>query len=74
VAQFRNLLSRPEQEEAMIARIWQGCTRPGMGNAYMSYLEQTGLKEYQDNSGLIGRTDAVLAYDLTALHLCGLRM
>ena len=27
----------------MIARIWQGRTRSGMGEAYMSYLEQTGL-------------------------------
>jgi heme-degrading monooxygenase HmoA len=35
----------------MIARIWQGSTRPGMGNAYRSYLEQTGLKEYQSTEG-----------------------
>lgn len=35
----------------MIARIWQGCTRPGMGKAYMSYLEQTGLKEYRETKG-----------------------
>ena len=35
----------------MIARIWQGCTRPGMGKAYMSYLEQTGLKEYRETEG-----------------------
>ncbi len=32
----------------MIARIWQGRTRPGMGNAYYHYLEQTGLKEYRE--------------------------
>ena len=35
----------------MIARIWQGRTRPGMGEAYMSYLEQTGLKEYKATEG-----------------------
>jgi heme-degrading monooxygenase HmoA len=35
----------------MIARIWQGHTRPGMGQAYMSYLEQTGLKEYRATEG-----------------------
>ncbi|HSB75028.1 MAG TPA: hypothetical protein VLC12_05215 [Terriglobales bacterium] len=35
----------------MIARIWQGRTRPGMGPAYRSYLEQTGLKEYQATEG-----------------------
>jgi heme-degrading monooxygenase HmoA len=35
----------------MIARIWQGCTRPGMGKEYYSYLQQTGLKEYQATPG-----------------------
>jgi hypothetical protein len=35
----------------MIARIWQARTRPGMGKAYMSYLEQTGLKEYKATEG-----------------------
>ncbi|MGA2376739.1 MAG: hypothetical protein ABSF72_14555 [Candidatus Sulfotelmatobacter sp.] len=35
----------------MIARIWQGRTRPGMGEAYLSYLEKTGLKEYQATKG-----------------------
>jgi heme-degrading monooxygenase HmoA len=35
----------------MIARIWQGRTRPGMGEPYMSYLEQTGLKEYKATEG-----------------------
>ena len=35
----------------MIARIWQGRTLPGMGRAYMSYLEQTGLKEYKATEG-----------------------
>ena len=32
----------------MIARVWQGRTRPGMGKAYYEYLEQTGLKEYRE--------------------------
>ena len=35
----------------MIARIWQGRTRPGMGKAYYEYLEQTGLKEYRATEG-----------------------
>jgi heme-degrading monooxygenase HmoA len=35
----------------MIARIWQGRTRPGMGKSYMSYLEETGLKEYRATKG-----------------------
>ena len=36
----------------MIARIWQARTRPGMGKAYYSYLEDTGLKEYRATEGL----------------------
>jgi heme-degrading monooxygenase HmoA len=35
----------------MIARIWQGRTRPGMGKDYYRYLEQTGLKEYRETEG-----------------------
>jgi heme-degrading monooxygenase HmoA len=35
----------------MIARIWQGRTRPGMGKPYAEYLEQTGLKEYAATPG-----------------------
>lgn len=35
----------------MIARIWQGRTRPGMGKAYYDYLKQTGLKEYRKTEG-----------------------
>jgi heme-degrading monooxygenase HmoA len=35
----------------MIARIWQGRTRPGMGKAYHHYLELTGLKEYKESKG-----------------------
>lgn len=42
---------RDEGEETMIARIWQGRTRPGMGKPYLSYLEQTGLKEYKPTEG-----------------------
>jgi heme-degrading monooxygenase HmoA len=36
----------------MIARIWQGRTRPGMGKAYYEYLESTGLKDYRATKGL----------------------
>ena len=35
----------------MIARIWQARTRPGMGKAYFSYLEKTGIKEYEETEG-----------------------
>jgi len=35
----------------MIARIWQGRTRPGMGQEYFRYLELTGLKEYRQSEG-----------------------
>jgi heme-degrading monooxygenase HmoA len=35
----------------MIARIWQGRTRAGMGKPYLAYLEQTGLKEYKATEG-----------------------
>ncbi len=35
----------------MIARVWQGRTRPGMGKAYYAYLEKTGLKEYRGTEG-----------------------
>ena len=35
----------------MIARIWQGRSRLGMGKVYFSYLEQTGLKEYKATEG-----------------------
>lgn len=38
----------------MIARVWQGRTRPGMGAAYYEYLEQTGLKEYRATPGFKG--------------------
>lgn len=57
----------------MIARIWQGRTRPGMGKAYMSYLEQTGLKEYKATEGckdvlvLTREIDEVTEYVLITL-------
>lgn len=57
----------------MIARIWQGRTRPGMGEAYMSCLEQTGLKEYQATQGckdvlvLTRQIDDVTEYILITL-------
>jgi heme-degrading monooxygenase HmoA len=35
----------------MFARIWQARSRPGMGKAYYSYLEETGLKEYRATEG-----------------------
>ena len=35
---------------SMIARVWQG-PRPGMGHAYYTYLEQTGLREYRGTEG-----------------------
>ncbi len=35
----------------MIARIWQGRTRPGMGKPYFKYLQETGLKEYKATEG-----------------------
>lgn len=38
----------------MIARIWQGRTRPGMGESYYEYLEKTGLKEYRATAGFRG--------------------
>jgi heme-degrading monooxygenase HmoA len=35
----------------MIARVWQGRTRSGIGEAYYKYLQQTGLKEYRATEG-----------------------
>ncbi len=57
----------------MIARIWQGRTRPGMGKAYHSYLEETGLKEYRETEGcrevlvLTREIDDVTEYVLVTL-------
>lgn len=38
----------------MIARIWRGTTRPGMGESYLDYLRQTGLREYRETPGFRG--------------------
>ncbi|HXY11119.1 MAG TPA: antibiotic biosynthesis monooxygenase [Terriglobales bacterium] len=35
----------------MIARIWQGRTRPGMGKSYFAYLQETGVKGYRATEG-----------------------
>jgi heme-degrading monooxygenase HmoA len=35
----------------MIARIWQGRSRPGMGSAYFAYLQETGVKGYRATEG-----------------------
>jgi heme-degrading monooxygenase HmoA len=46
----------------MIARIWQGRTRPSMGKSYLSYLNQTGLKDYKATEGF--RDVLVLTRDI----------
>ena len=38
----------------MIARIWRGATRAEDAEAYVSYLEETGLKEYRETPGNAG--------------------
>jgi heme-degrading monooxygenase HmoA len=38
----------------MIARIWRGATRAGDAEAYVAYLEETGLKEYRATPGNAG--------------------
>jgi len=35
----------------MIARIWQGRSRPGMGSDYFAYLQETGVKGYRSTEG-----------------------
>ena len=35
----------------MIARIWRGATRAKDGEAYLDYLERTGLDEYRRTAG-----------------------
>jgi heme-degrading monooxygenase HmoA len=42
---------KTRKEKHMIAGIWQGRTRPGMGGLYLSYLEGTGLREYKATEG-----------------------
>jgi heme-degrading monooxygenase HmoA len=38
-------------EKTMIARIWRGATRVADADAYLSYLRQTGIKEYEATPG-----------------------
>jgi heme-degrading monooxygenase HmoA len=38
----------------VIARIWRGATRAEDGEAYVAYIEETGLKEYRDTPGNVG--------------------
>ena len=35
----------------MIARIWRGAVRAEDADAYLSYLEETGFKEYRETPG-----------------------
>ena len=35
----------------MIARLWRGATRAADADAYLAYLERTGLAEYRDTPG-----------------------
>lgn len=37
----------------MIARIWRGAVRPGDGDAYVAYIEETGIREYRETPGNI---------------------
>jgi heme-degrading monooxygenase HmoA len=38
----------------MLARIWRGATRAADADAYVSYLEATGLREYRTTPGNAG--------------------
>jgi len=38
----------------MIARVWRGATRAEDADAYVRYLERTGLKDYRDTPGNLG--------------------
>ena len=35
----------------MIARLWRGATRAADADAYLAYLQRTGLAEYRDTPG-----------------------
>ncbi len=37
----------------MIARIWRGAVRPGDGDAYVAYIEETGIRAYRQTPGNI---------------------
>ncbi len=41
----------------MIARVWHGVTPASKGDAYLAYLEESGLKEYRATPGNRGVTD-----------------
>jgi heme-degrading monooxygenase HmoA len=38
----------------MIARIWRGATRASDADAYVEYLERTGMAGYRDTPGNLG--------------------
>ena len=38
----------------MVARIWRGAVRAEDANAYVTYIEETGLREYRDTPGNCG--------------------
>ena len=38
----------------MIARIWRGTTRDGMGEEYLDYLRRTGMRDYAATPGCLG--------------------
>jgi len=35
----------------VIARVWRGAVRPGDGDAYAAYLDETGVREIRATSG-----------------------
>ena len=37
----------------MIARIWRGTVRPEDADAYVAYVEQTGIRNYRETAGNI---------------------
>jgi heme-degrading monooxygenase HmoA len=44
------------EEEAVIARTWRGWTRAGDAEAYVEYLNETGIREYRETPGNRGVT------------------
>lgn len=40
----------------MVARTWRGATRATDADAYLTYLERTGLKAYRETEGNLGAT------------------
>ena len=43
--------SRGPEVRTMIARFWRATTRPGMGESYLDYLRQTGLRGFRETPG-----------------------